>query len=164
MMILSKILSEFDNINAIISSFNNSKTSLTSKYLVTNYKALTEQISRLNSMRENAVKTHNDVDVIMFDEGMKANQEMLAMFQQLTQLSSKIIQLLLSQQIILTKNNLDNEFRLVTISDSATNDEYLNAVATIVSSLEDSSEDTISLFVQNTKYLINENENLKKVA
>jgi len=162
MTILSETIKEFDKITLIMKPLN--KTNLNMLFLVKNHIIIVKQVNSLNTLTNKVRNNNNEIDNMLFQQGMERFKDKLDSFQKLANLSSKIVELLLSQQIILTTNSIDNEFRLVSVSDKYNEKEYLNAIHTIVDKLSEKSDEDINLFIDNAKKLIYQNNLLKKQA
>jgi len=160
MTILSKIIKEFDKITLIMKPLN--KTNLNMLFLVKNHIIIVKQVNSLNTLINKVKNNNNEIDNMLFQQGMETFKDKLDSFQKLANLSSKIVELLLSQQIILTTNSIDNEFRLLSVSDKYNEEEYLNAIYTIVDKLSEKSDKDINLFINNAKKLIYQNNLLKE--
>jgi hypothetical protein len=79
------------------------------------YRNLQNIIEEINDLYKSI---NNEMDLIIFKEVAKRYTKEMNTYQKLVQFISRIVTDITSEQIILTENNIDNEYRFLTIKDN----------------------------------------------
>jgi len=160
------ILKEFEKINTLLSPIAANNDILNYYFLVSNYKIITGQINRVNTIIQDNLK-EDELSRMLLNEFLKANKNALDTLEKLATLSSDVMKKLLSLQIILTENiekGTNNEYCIVKIKNNASNEEYLIAIDSIIDILKLKNNEEIEQFVEYSKNMISLNNHNKKVA
>jgi hypothetical protein len=147
-----------DEMNELLSQ-SQSQTGIDIQYVLLNYEKFKSIIGTLN--QKYLESRQNVLDKIIFSEFIKQAHSATHTIEKLIKLSNDILSPILSQQIILTNNNLQTKYKLIDIDENDDDDIKLEKIILLSKILGKKNIDEIKEFVANANSLILENEQLK---